>query len=63
MRVSLYRSDVNGLFRFEEEHWVWEDIPGYGRNEYWSVRHGSGLYETFEEAEQDALRTIPWLRA
>jgi len=57
-RVSIVRSTVGNLFRFEEETYV-TDRDGYT---YWNCTYISGFYDSAEAAERDAHVELPWLR-
>jgi hypothetical protein len=54
----------SGFFRFVEETEVYEPetpaVPGYW---YWTETHRSGIYESSDIAENEAIGTLPWLKA
>ncbi len=51
-------------FRFVEESNIHEPAgPGYDDYWYWEMTQESGIYATEQEAFDEAVRTIPWLRS
>lgn len=54
-RLSIIARD-DGHYRFEGEVETEEDMV------FWESDGESGLYESAEAAEQDARRTVSWLR-
>ena len=61
-RVCSIIKAADSLFRFVEDTEVYEadDPPPFW---HWIETHRSGIYETIEKAEVEALNTLPWLRA
>jgi hypothetical protein len=55
----------HGLFRFDTLRWIdaAEEDEGALGDGYWTRDHFSGLYQSADEAEQDARSIVPWLRA
>ena len=50
------------LFRFVVEQLTHQPAtPGVGDYDYWEETHRSGLYETADMAEQEALTAIAWV--
>jgi len=50
------------FFRFVEDTEVHEPATSFMEAYwYWEETHRSGLYETAEEAEKEALLALPWL--
>jgi hypothetical protein len=62
-RLHLYER-ANGFFSFEETYEDYDDLTefGMGIEAYWTPGYQSGLYESAEAAERDALAITPWLR-
>ena len=58
----IFRSSNIGLITFEEQVWSWEDIPEYGRSEYWRCSYSSGIYSNLDEAVKDAAKIISWMK-
>jgi hypothetical protein len=55
-RLDIFRRP-DGHFGYAGESQVTED-----GETYWNPTDMSGIYETAEEAEKDALVEVPWLR-
>lgn len=51
----------DGLFKFEECYESYDDLLGH-ESLFWAPSYESGLHETFEAAQLEALKITPWLR-
>ena len=62
-RLHLYDRE-NGFFSFEETYEDYDDLSqfGMGIQSYWTEGYESGLYDSAEAAEREALAITPWLR-
>lgn len=52
----------DGFYSYEESSEAIEDIPDLGPETYWMTSFVSGLFDSAEAAECDAMLGIPWLR-
>ncbi|MGF9565446.1 hypothetical protein [Neorhizobium sp. JUb45] len=52
----------NGLYSFNEEQELEDEVPGLGPHTYWAPTHVSGIYDEMAAAVRDAKAALRWLR-